>query len=235
MKEEQQNYSLDEVYRQLMQRDAEDAEISKFNRETLLEKGLEPLGAKRFVTIHTDEIVGAENVALEVIKYIETSDRIIALEGLSGVGKGTTSHALKGELQGLVFSFGEVFRYLAFLEYVHGKKDYEKNLGEIYHEVAGNDSYLCKDGENLSQKLKIHLQDPELSAKVPSVSSKTQYEVINFFRAELERLKKVHDHKIILEGRDYTLDFLPCDLRVELTAHPLIRAQRRLNQQLLLK
>lgn len=226
------NYSLEEVYEQLMQRDREDAEISKVNREKLLAKGLEPLGAKRFVTIHTDEIVGAENVAAQIIDYIEENDRVIAIEGLSGVGKGTTAHALKGELNGLVFSFGEVFRYLTFMEYVHNSLDHGKNLNEVYHELIDGNLHLFLNDENISQKLKHHLQDPYLSSQVPSVSCKTQDIVIKFFLRELERIKKLHNHKIIFEGRDYTLDFLPCDLRIELCAHPLIRAKRRLNQQL---
>lgn len=226
------HYSLEEVYEQLIKRDCDDGEIASVNRQNLIKKGLTPIKAKRFIQLHTDEIVGAENVALHLTQYINEEDQIIALQGLSGVGKGTTAHALKGELQGLVFSFGEVFRYLTFMEYVHGETNHKQNLDRIEHVVEDGNLQLYRETDNISQKLKHHLQDPFLSSQVPSVSCKTQDLVIRFFISEINRIKILHKYKLILEGRDYTLDFLPCDLRIELCAHPMIRAKRRLNQQI---
>ena len=225
------HHSLEELYEQLMKRDREDAEISRTILRELAAEGLETFQPKSKLTIHTDEIVGADNVAKQIITHISEDDRIIAIEGLSGVGKGTTAHALKGELSGLVFSFGEVFRYLTFMENVHNDLNHEQNLSVISHRLIDGALHLFRDEENLSQKLKQHLQDPYLASQVPAVARRTQAQVIRFIQGEIIRIKNLHlEHVIILEGRDYTLDYLPSDLRIELCAHPMIRAKRRLGQ-----
>ena len=44
---------------------------------------------------------------------------------------------------------------------------------------------------------------------------------------EISQLTKQTNKKIIMEGREFTLDFIPSDLRINLVADARTRAKRR--------
>lgn len=221
--------SLEEVYEQIQKRDQEDEIIDRDNRQNLEKKGLKIYSPKRFLKVDTSKIVGIENVIAHILDQIKESDRVIAIEGLSGVGKSSTSRALKDALEAVTVSFGEVFRYLTYMHYIQGDHDHRQQLLGLNYSVIDNNLCLCRGESNLSHGLKHHLHDPELSTMVPSVAADNQHYVIEFVQREVYAIKKQTDYKIVLEGRSFSLDFLPCDLRIELCAHPLIRAKRRLS------
>lgn len=225
-------YSLQEVHDLLIKRDLEDAEISKNNRSNLLEKGMTAIEPKRFIKVDTGIIVGIENVVRHITEQIFEDDKVISLQGLSGVGKSSTSKALKHNINGLSFSFGEIFRYLAYKHYLHGIDDFNEILEPIhYRQIENNLCLFCVE-DNITHELSRHLTEPLLVSKVPSVAAQTQDIAIRFVKKEIERISSENSCKIIIEGRDFTLDFLPCDLRIELYADPMIRAKRRLNQDI---
>jgi cytidylate kinase len=226
------NASIFEMHKNLIDRDKADSKISLANKKDLIAKGLVFLPPKRRIKIDTGQIVGIENVVQHIIREISPDDKVIALEGLSGAGKSTTAKALHTEIQAILFSFGEVFRYLCYKEKVHNQKDHTINLQALNYRLWENRLSLFDKDVEVSHHLARHLTDPDLVSMVPSVASKTQEVVIRFIAKEIERINAEHHHKIILEGRDYTLDFLPCDLRIELWANPFIRAKRRLGQDI---
>ncbi len=225
-------YSLQEVHDLLVRRDLEDAEISKNNRANLFDKGMTAIEPKRFIKVNTGEIVGIDNVVRYLIEKILKDDQIISLQGLSGVGKSSTAKALKHSLNGLSFSFGEIFRYLAYKHYFHDINDFNEIIEPIYYQQIENNLCLFCAKENITHELSRHLTEPSLVSKVPSVAAQTQDIAIQFVKREMERIIAESNCKIIIEGRDYTLDFLPSDLRIELYADPMIRAKRRLNQDI---
>ncbi len=226
------NYSLQEVLDLLIKRDMEDAEISKSNSLELIKKGLNKVEPKRKLTIDTGIVVGIENVINHIKNSLNDDDQIIALEGLSGVGKSSTAKALQRELQAASFSFGEIFRYLAYMKYKKQINDHKKVLEEVEYGLLDNALCLYCGNENLTHKLVKDLTEPNLVSLVPNVSAVTQDIAINFVSKEISRLKAVYDRRIIIEGRDFTLDFLPCDIRIELYADPMIRAKRRFHQDI---
>ncbi len=234
MNQPQNNYkhSLHEVHDLLIKRDLEDAEISRNNKANLLEKGMTVVKPKRFVTVDTGVIVGIENVVRHITEQILKNDQIISLQGLSGVGKSSTAKALKHSINGLSFSFGEIFRYLTYKHYLHGLDDFGEIMEPIYYRQIENNLCLYCAEENITRGLSRHLTDPILVSKVPSVAAQTQDLAIRFVKKEIERIGSETNCMIVIEGRDFTLDFLPCDLRIELYADPMIRAKRRLHQNI---
>lgn len=224
------NKSLNEVLNLINNRDKRDFEIDKVNREKLIAKGFVLAEAKRKVEIDTGKIVGIENVVNRIKKDLIEDDKIIALEGLCGVGKSTTSKALKKELGAKVFSFGEVFRYLAYCHFVKSENDYGAITKNLHYKIEHNDLKLYLNEINITDSLEKHLTRPEFVVRVPEVAEKTQHVVVSFFQKEIKKLRSMSEERIILEGRAFTLDFLPCDVRFELVADSTIRAKRRLDQ-----
>lgn len=180
--------------------------------------------------IDTSEIVGIDNVVQHLLLAIEPNEQIISIQGYSGVGKSSTTRALRDNLEALSLSFGEIFRYLTFMHYVHQKTDHQQNIKGLSYILDDNHLCLCHGEENISHDLAHHLSGPELASLVPSISSICQDIVIRFLQKEIAAIRRQTNSRILLEGRAFTLDFLPCDLRIELYAHPLIRAKRRLSE-----
>jgi len=232
MKKQKQkiNQYLDEVLDLINKRDNKDFEINEVNRGNLICKGFVLAKANRKIEVDTGKIVGIENVVDHIKKKLTEDDRIIALEGLCGVGKSTTSKALKKELGAKVFSFGEFFRYLAYCCFVKSDQNYEDIVESLNYRIEHNDLKLYSKARNLTDTLEKHLASPELVVRVPEVAEDTQHLAVAFFQKEIKKLKSESDERIILEGRAFSLDFLPCDIRVELKADPIIRAKRRMNQ-----
>lgn len=226
----QRNISLEEVAEQLETRDRQDMEIDTINRQEMEKLGLKVLKPARSIKIDTSEIVGIDNVVQHLLSVIKPYEQIIAIQGFSGVGKSSTTKALREEINALSISFGEIFRYLTFMHYVHNETDYTKNIKCLGFAIEDDHLYLYRGKENISHGLAHHLSDPELAKLVPTVSSVCQDVVIKFLQKEIAAIRQQTNLRILLEGRAFTLDFLPCDLRIELYAHPLIRAKRRLSE-----
>jgi cytidylate kinase len=75
------------------------------------------------------------------------------------------------------------------------------------------------------------LRSSSLEKLVPDVAARYQTEVIRFAAQQLASLNQMKEKIIVIEGRGYTLDYLPADLRVKLSADPSIRAERRWVQE----
>lgn len=223
--------TLKDVHRQLIDRDAADAKISVKNKQELIEKGLKTISPKRKIAIDTGEIYGVKKVVDIIYNKLASDDRIIAIEGLSGVGKSSTTLELKKRLSAISFSFGEIFRYLCYMEFIRDKKDHIENISKVSYQITNNSLCLFDGDNNITEKLFVQLCDPSLVALVPKTASITQELVINFMAGEIQKIGAKEDVIILIEGRDYTLDFLPCDLRIELYADSIIRAERRLKQK----
>ncbi len=223
---------LEDVHKQLVDRDTADAKISIKNKQELIKKGLKTISPKRKIVIDTGEIFGVKNVVDIIFDKLKKDDKIIAIEGLSGVGKSSTTLELKERLSAVSFSFGEIFRYLCYLEFIKEKKDHINNLSKVNYKIINKSLYLFDGEDNITEGLFVQLSNPTLVSMVPRTASMTQELVINFIADEIQKISLSEDLTILIEGRDYTLDFLPCDLRIELRADSIIRAKRRLKQKI---
>ena len=227
---------IGEVLKELMERDKKDAEIDKTNREKLVEQGLEIISPKRFLEIDSGKIEGVENVA-GIIKseILDADHRIITLEGISGAGSSSVSEKLQEDLGMIKFSMGEIFRYLTYkIQNEKMPKKEIKGAFQNFNYKIEKGGICLYDGEtNITQKLgKKQLSDPKIDSQVPETASLSQKLTIEFMQSELEKLRQKKIKKpILIEGRAFTLDFIPSDMRIKLVADPSIRAERRWAQK----
>lgn len=218
-----------QVLKAIKKRDLQDAVLEKTNRQNLIRSGLSLYRPKRIITIDTGKIEGVERVAKMICDRLKKSDRVIALEGISGSGKSATADCLAKKISAIKFSFGELFRYLAYLQVVKKQNDWQKIFHKIHYNLVGNKIFLFDQKQNITKKLALELRSAEIERMVPKVASKTQKPALELLSKEISRLADF-DKKIILEGRAFTLDFLPSDVRIQLRCDVRIRAKRRLKQ-----
>lgn len=221
--------SIAESLKMLTDRDEKDSMIDRVNRIELVGNGLQIIEPSKVVEVDTGEVVGVDNVVDIILGYIEANDKIIAVEGLSGVGKSSTTQALKKRLDASVLSLSDIFRLLTWQYFVKEQKSHTSNICKLKYCVEDNQLCLKCEGTDV-ENLRKHLHDPEFSVLIPDVAKETQDMVIKFVAEELQALKNQYNGHILLEGRAFSLDFIPCDMRVKLTADPMIRAKRRLEQ-----
>ncbi len=218
---------VSEVMTMLIERDLKDLEIEELNKKKLIEEGLEILKPKRWLTINTGRIEGVENVVGIIKNNVDNKTKIIAIEGKSGVGKSVTTRELKKALEGQIFSMGEIFRYLTYCK----QKIKEVNLVEILNQLSYkmvDKNLKLFDGElNVTDELSAQLKDKKIESKIPIIARPLQKEVVQFSQKQIANFRKSFEDIILIEGRSFTLDFLPSDLRVRLVADPSMRAERR--------
>jgi len=220
---------ISEILVALIERDFKDMEIEELNKKELIEKGLTTQKPKKKIIIDTGRIKGVENV-LEIIKSNIAKDKsikIIAIEGKSGTGKSTTATKLKETLDAQIFSIGEIFRYLTYLALQKKEKNLSTVINRLSYKIVNGKIKLFDKDLNISDSLSSELRNKEIELKIPEIASSFQKEVIEFLQREILKLREKTKNIIIIEGRSFTLDFLPSDLRVQLVTDPSIRAQRR--------
>ena len=215
----------------LMERDFKDMEIDESNKRWLAEKGLALQKPKKEIIVDTGRIKGIENV-LDIIKSnIDKGVKIIALEGKSGTGKTTTTKEFKKAVDGQIFSMGEIFRYLTYRSQKMERINFDSVLGNLSYKIVEGNLKLFDGKLNVSDKLVAQLRNKAIEAKLPEISALVQKNVIEFSQRQIANLKNSFSGIILIEGRSFTLDFLPSDLRVKLVAEPSIRAERRWAQE----
>lgn len=221
------SHGVSEILESIIERDEKDDLIDELNKKSLSEKGLKIKQAKKTVTINTGKIVGIKNVVKIINKNIKSDTKIISLEGKSGVGKSSTTQHLAKKLNAPIFSMGDIFRYLTLLHLA--KIKFSKNIfGFMYYKNKDGELKLFHNNMDIKNVYNKQLREKTVENKLPEIAKKYQKEVIEFCAKEIEKISKEKNQNIILiEGRAFTLDFLPSDLRIKLVADAPIRAERR--------
>jgi len=225
-----QNHNFDQILKDLIERDFQDEKNDQEQRELLKKDGLKQYEPKKLIEIDTAKVVGVRNVLKIICREITKDHRFISIEGQSGTGKGSTAEALREKLNAFKISLGEIFRYLTHYSKGNVEIDFEEVTSNLEYKYNGERLELNHGLDNVSEKYFIELKSPDLEKHIPKVASKTQKIVIKFVDKEFKKLRK-HDKRVIIEGRCLALDFLPSDIRIKLTAHPKIRAERRCTQE----
>ena len=208
-------------------RDRDDSFIDKQNRKELSFSGLEEYEAKKRSIIDSGKIEGIEKVVDRIMQEVEDGHRIITIDGLSGSGKSSTARALARRIDGLLFSMGEIFRYLTYLYYVRNVSDFSEIFKNLDYRIIKNRICLFDGKINITFRMESELRDKKLESKIPEIAKKSQVEAIQFMSLQIRELSKELKKKIIIEGRAFTLDYLPTDLQISLTAGARVRAERR--------
>ena len=154
----------------------------------------------------------------------------IALDGLSGSGKGELSNGLAKKLNLKHLDTGAIFRGIACAFSKLGftnptEEDVNKNINSFKVEVVfdGNTQNVILDGENINHLLRAE-ETSKLSSKV-SVFSAVREKYLEIVR----EFSKNYD--CIIDGRDITSIVLPdADVKIYLTASEETRAKRRYDE-----
>ena len=221
------------TYRQVLKaikdRDSKDARLEKINRAKLLKLGLKLYRPKRVLLVDTGKLEGVPRVVDHICKHLRSSENVITLEGISGSGKSSTAELLADKINAVRFSFGELFRYLTYLKLVKGVNELEPIFEKLYYRYSGSKLFLWHGRRNVTKSLAKQLRDPGIERMVPRVAEVTQKPALELFAREIGVLGR-SGRKIVIEGRAFTLDFLPSDIRIKLRCDARIRARRRLGQ-----
>lgn len=231
MKSRIKKQEVKEVMIALEERDFKDMEIDELSRKELIGKGLRLQKSKKLITIDTGKIEGVENV-LEIIEsHVNKNIKIIAIEGKSGTGKSSTTKELGRKIDGQIFSMGEIFRYVTYHFQTAKNVNLTKTLDRLCYKMNAGVLKLFDDEINISDGFAKILRDKNIEEDLPKIAALLQKDVIEFSQRHISNLKKSMSGIILIEGRSFTLDFLPSDLRVRLVVDPSIRAERRWTQK----
>lgn len=222
--------SLEEIEKAIIDRDEKDAEIDRVNRTELVKAGLKIIQPKKIIKIDTGKVIGVPNVVDLIKKEIGVDDKIIAVEGESGCGKSSTAKMLASEYTTGIISASDIFRYLTYFRLQDKFKKLDEIIAGIDYKFKNDGLYLFNGNVNITKDLHSELHTHQIDINVAEMASISQAEVINFLNKKLMVLTESVENKIIMEGRAFTLDFLPCDLRIILYANIKIRAERRIKQ-----
>jgi len=160
---------------------------------------------------------------------------IIAIDGHSSCGKSTLSKQLALKLQYNYVDSGSMYRavtlYALRNNLIHnGIVDKEKLISQLDHiaisfkynpEEQKSDTYL--NGENIEQEIR----GLEVSSNVSPVA------VIKEVRQSMVKIQKSlgEERGIVMDGRDIgTVVYPDAELKIFMTASPVVRAQRRLDE-----
>jgi hypothetical protein len=114
--------------------------------------------------------------------------------------------------------------------------DLVKDDKEIENVDEDQECEKDKEIENMNEDQKCEKEEDKGIEKersqnfqnlVVETAEKYQKEVIEFCAKEITKIKENSKTKILIEGRSFTLDFLPSDLRIKLFADAPIRDKQR--------
>jgi len=154
---------------------------------------------------------------------------IIALDGFSSCGKSSTAKKVAAALSYAFIDTGAMYRTVA-LYFVRNNVNYSdiekvKNaLKEIHITFQFNPSTMASDAILNGENVEAEIRKMYISELVSSISSipEVRYEMV------AQQQKMGLDKGIVMDGRDIgTVVFPNAELKIFMTADPLIRAQRR--------
>lgn len=159
-------------------------------------------------------------------------DLIIAIDGYSSCGKSSLAREIAQKLRYSYIDTGAMYRAVTYYALQNGFIENEtisesalqnaldkiNILFEFNSSTFTNDTIL--NGKNIEEEIRL----PEVASKVSQISS------ISFVRKKLVQLQQQMgiDKRIVMDGRDIgTVVFPEAEIKIFMTADPLIRAKRR--------
>ncbi|MFA5775563.1 MAG: (d)CMP kinase [Ilumatobacteraceae bacterium] len=153
--------------------------------------------------------------------------KIVAIDGPAGAGKSTVARQLAHELKVPYLDTGAMYRGVTFAAIQQGlSTDSVDDIGRLAREVelVIGDTSLIVDGVDATDAIRAD----DVTAAVSAVAANSQ--VREELRARQREWIQQHGGGVV-EGRDIgTVVFPEATLKVYLTASPLVRAKRRVEQ-----
>ena len=154
-------------------------------------------------------------------------DIIIAIDGYSSTGKSSFAKIIAKEFSFLYLDSGTLYRGVTFFAIENGliTDDGTINVPELQKGLENLDLHFGKEGTCIGDRcIENEIRSLEVAGKVSPIATVPQVrEYVDDKLREFGRKKRV-----VMDGRDIgTTVFPDAELKIFMTADPLIRAQRR--------
>jgi cytidylate kinase len=158
---------------------------------------------------------------------------IIAIDGFSSCGKSTLAKQLAQELRYVYIDSGAMYRAVT-LHMLRNKTDLKSNKAVLHAleqvqldchlDPETQEQYTILNNENVEREIRVNPRVASLVSNVSAIS-----EVRKFLVSQQQLLGT--DKGIIMDGRDIgTVVFPNAELKIFITADPVVRAQRRFEE-----
>ena len=157
-------------------------------------------------------------------------DIIIAIDGYSSTGKSSFAKIIANEFSFLYLDSGALYRGVTLfaMENGHISDDNTINVPALEKDLENLDIRFGEQGTNIGDRcIEEEIRSMEVAGKVSPIATVPQ--VRNFVDRKLRELAK--DGRVVMDGRDIGTTVFPnAELKIFMTADPLVRAERRADE-----
>jgi cytidylate kinase len=154
-------------------------------------------------------------------------DIIIAIDGYSSTGKSSFAKIIANEFSFLYLDSGALYRGVTLfaMERGHICSDNTINVPALEKDLENLDLHFGAQGTYIGDRcIETEIRSMEVAGKVSPIATVPQ--VRNFVDKKLRELAK--DGRVVMDGRDIGTTVFPnAELKIFMTADPLVRAERR--------
>jgi cytidylate kinase len=154
-------------------------------------------------------------------------DIIIAIDGYSSTGKSSFAKIIANEFSFLYLDSGALYRGVTLFAMEHGHicSDNTINVPALEKDLENLDLHFGAQGTYIGDRcIETEIRSMEVAGKVSPIATVPQ--VRNFVDKKLRELAK--DGRVVMDGRDIGTTVFPnAELKIFMTADPLVRAERR--------
>lgn len=157
-------------------------------------------------------------------------DIIIAIDGYSSTGKSSFAKIIANEFSFLYLDSGALYRGVTLfaMENGHISDDNTINVPALEKDLENLDIHFGEQGTYIGDRcIEEEIRSMEVAGKVSPIATVPQ--VRNFVDRKLRELAK--DGRVVMDGRDIGTTVFPnAELKIFMTADPLVRAERRADE-----
>lgn len=161
---------------------------------------------------------------------MQVPDIIIAIDGYSSTGKSSFAKIIANEFGFLYLDSGALYRGVTFFAIENGfiDEDCKINVPALSEALADLDLHFGEKGTYIGDRcIEDEIRSLSVAGKVSPIA--TVAEVREFVDRKLREFGR--KKRVVMDGRDIgTTVFPDAELKIFMTADPLIRAQRRADE-----
>ena len=158
---------------------------------------------------------------------MQVPDIIIAIDGYSSTGKSSFAKIIAKEFSFLYLDSGALYRGVTLFAIENGyiSDDCKIDVPGLDKAIAGLDLHFGEGGTYIGERcIEKEIRSLEVAGKVSPIA--TVAEVRRFVDMKLREFGKAR--RVVMDGRDIgTTVFPDAELKIFMTADPMIRAERR--------
>ncbi len=163
---------------------------------------------------------------------MQVPDIIIAIDGYSSTGKSSFAKIIANEFGFLYLDSGALYRGVTLFAIENGyiEEDCTINVPALTQALENLDIHFGKGGTYIGDRcIESEIRSLEIAGKVSPIATVAQ--VRNFVDRKLREFGS--KKRVVMDGRDIgTTVFPEAELKLFMTADPMIRAQRRADEMI---